>query len=172
MPKRSKENDSRRMLKHLSAILEKSGVIIFEYHVKTDTLIRYNKELEVDAEIPEYCDYLRDKTRIYPDDRWKAIEFYSGRIKGPIDIREVDDDGGISRKRLETVSISEEGDAGESDILFGMVIDVTGEWHQEERLEHELVQMKAAGHRAAAALVIRNMTRLQDFLPSTASGKK
>ena len=53
MPKRSKENDSRRMLKHLSAILEKSGVIIFEYHVKTDTLIRYNKELEVDAEIPE-----------------------------------------------------------------------------------------------------------------------
>ena len=98
MPKRSKENDSRRMLKHLSAILEKSGVIIFEYHVKTDTLIRYNKELEVDAKIPEYCDYLRDKTRIYPDDRWKAIEFYSGRIKGPIDIREVDDDGGISRK--------------------------------------------------------------------------
>ena len=145
MPKRSKENDSRRMLKHLSAILEKSGVIIFEYHVKTDTLIRYNKELEVDAEIPEYCDYLRDKTRIYPDDRWKAIEFYSGRIKGPIDIREVDDDGCISRKRLETVSISEEEDAGESDILFGMVIDVTGEWHQEERLEHELVQMKAAG---------------------------
>ena len=108
MPKRSKENDSRRMLKHLSAILEKSGVIIF-------------------------------------DDRWKAIEFYSGRIKGPIDIREVDDDGGISRKRLETVSISEEEDAGESDILFGMVIDVTGEWHQEERLEHELVQMKATG---------------------------
>lgn len=28
MPKRSKENDSRRMLKYLSAILEKSGVII------------------------------------------------------------------------------------------------------------------------------------------------
>ncbi len=144
MPKRSEENDSRRMLKHLSAILEKSGVIIFEYHVKTDTLIRYNKELEVDAKIQGYCDYLRDKTRIYPDDRWKAIEFYSGRIKGPIDIREVDDDGGISRKRLETVSISEEGDAGESGILFGMVIDVTGEWHQEECLEHELVQLKAA----------------------------
>ena len=52
MPKRSKENDSRRMLKHLSAILEKSGVIIFEYHIKTDTLIRYNKELEVEVEIP------------------------------------------------------------------------------------------------------------------------
>ena len=143
MPKRSKENDSRRMLKHLSAILEKSGVIIFEYHVKTDTLIRYNKELEVDAEIPEYCDYLRDKTRIYPDDRWKAIEFYSGRIKGPIDIREVDDDGCISRKRLETVAVEDE--AGEPGVLFGMVIDVTGEWHQEERLEHELDQLKEAG---------------------------
>ena len=25
---------SKRMLKHLSAILEKSGVIIFEYHIK------------------------------------------------------------------------------------------------------------------------------------------
>ncbi len=144
MPKRSEESDSRRMLKHLSAILEKSGVIIFEYHIKTDTLIRYNKELEVEVEIPKYCDYLRDKTRIYPDDRWKAIEFYSGRIKGPIDIREVDDDGCISRKRLETVSISENGDAGEPGILFGMVIDVTGEWRQEERLEHELGQLKAA----------------------------
>ena len=52
MPKRSKENDSRRMLKHLSAILEKSGVIIFEYHIKTDTLIRYDKELKVEVKIP------------------------------------------------------------------------------------------------------------------------
>ena len=144
MPKHSEENDSRIMLKHLSAILEKSGVIIFEYHIKTDTLIRYNKELEVEVEIPKYCDYLRDKTRIYPDDRWKAIEFYSGRIKGPIDIREVDDDGCISRKRLETVSISENGDAGEPGILFGMVIDVTGEWRQEDRLDKDLSQVKEA----------------------------
>lgn len=143
MPKHSEENDSRRMLKHLSAILEKSGVIIFEYHIKTDTLIRYDKELKVEVKIPKYCDYLRDKTRIYPDDRWKTIEFYSGRIKGPIDIREVDEDGCISRKRLETVSVEDE--AGEPGILFGMVIDVTGEWHQEERLEHELDQLKEAG---------------------------
>lgn len=47
MPGRREENADKRMLKHLSAILEKSGVIIFEYHIKTDTLIRYNKELEV-----------------------------------------------------------------------------------------------------------------------------
>lgn len=134
MPGRREENAGKRMLKHLSAILEKSGVIIFEYHIKTDTLIRYNKELEVEVEIPKYCDYLRDKTRIYPDDRWKAIEFYSGRIKGPIDIREVDNDGYVSRKRLETVSIEEDEEEGPG-ILFGMVIDVTGEWHQEERLE-------------------------------------
>ena len=53
MPKHSEENDSRRMLKHLSAILEKSGVIIFEYHIKTDTLIRYNKELEVEVTVDE-----------------------------------------------------------------------------------------------------------------------
>ena len=112
MPGRREENAGKRMLKHLSAILEKSGVIIFEYHIKTDTLIRYNKELEVEVEIPKYCDYLRDKTRIYPDDRWKAIEFYSGRIKGPIDIREVDDDGYVSRKRLETVSIEEDEEEG------------------------------------------------------------
>ena len=121
MPGRREENAGKRMLKHLSAILENSGVIIFEYHIKTDTLIRYNKELEVEVEIPKYCDYLRDKTRIYPDDRWKAIEFYSGRIKGPIDIREVDDDGYVSRKRLETVSIEEDEEEGRSCILFGMV---------------------------------------------------
>ena len=60
MPGRREENAGKRMLKHLSAILEKSGVIIFEYHIKTDTLIRYNKELEVEVEIPKYCDYLRE----------------------------------------------------------------------------------------------------------------
>ena len=43
MPGRREENAGKRMLKHLSAILEKSGVIIFEYHIKTDTLIRYNR---------------------------------------------------------------------------------------------------------------------------------
>ena len=37
MPKRSKENDSRRMLKHLSAILEKSGVIIFAFAIQVDS---------------------------------------------------------------------------------------------------------------------------------------
>lgn len=31
MPGRREENAGKRMLKHLSAILEKSGVIIFEY---------------------------------------------------------------------------------------------------------------------------------------------
>ena len=34
MPGRREENAEQRMLKHLSAILEKSGVIIFEYHIK------------------------------------------------------------------------------------------------------------------------------------------
>ena len=53
MPGRREENAGKRMLKRLSAILEKSGVIIFEYHIKTDTLIRYNKELEVEVEIPK-----------------------------------------------------------------------------------------------------------------------
>ena len=53
MPGRREENAGKRMLKHLSAILEKSGVIIFEYHIKTDTLIRYNKELEVEVTVDE-----------------------------------------------------------------------------------------------------------------------
>ena len=110
--------------------------------IYTSQLTLGDKELEVEVEIPKYCDYLRDKTRIYPDDRWKAIEFYSGRIKGPIDIREVDDDGYVSRKRLETVSIEEDEEEGRSCILFGMVTDVTGEWHQEERLERELGQYR------------------------------
>ena len=172
MPGRREENAGKRMLKHLSAILEKSGVIIFEYHIKTDTLIRYNKELEVEVEIPKYCDYLRDKTRIYPDDRWKAIEFYSGRIKGPIDIREVDDDGYVSRKRLETVSIEEDEEEGRSCILFGMVTDVTGEWHQEERLERELGQYREVRQPVMVVPVILNMTRLQVCFLLTVSGKR
>ena len=74
---------------------------------------------------------------------------------------------------LRQFPFQKKGMQGESDILFGMVIDVTGEWHQEERLEHELVQMKAAGDTVQLLhCVIRNMTRLQDCLPSTASGKK
>lgn len=140
MPKLRQENNSRvSMLKHLSAILEKSGAIIFEYHIKTDTLIRYNARFEADCKISDYCAFLKDKTRIYPDDRWKAIEFYSGRLKGPIDIREIEEDGSISRKRLETVLI-EDGQENEdgSEVLFGMAIDVTSEWQQGECCRYEL----------------------------------
>ena len=147
MPGRREENAGKRMLKHLSAILEKSGVIIFEYHIKTDTLIRYNKELEVEVEIPKYCDYLRDKTRIYPDDRWKAIEFYSGRIKGPIDIREVDDDGYVSRKRLES---------GIRKSAWNGNWDSTGKKRQP----------------VMVVPVILNMTRLQVCFLLTVSGKR
>ena len=81
MPGRREENAGKRMLKHLSAILEKSGVIIFEYHIKTDTLIRYNKELEVEVEIPKYCDYLRDKTRMTAG---KPLNFTVGVLRGPL----------------------------------------------------------------------------------------
>lgn len=84
MPGRREENAGKRMLKHLSAILEKSGVIIFEYHIKTDTLIRYNKELEVEVEIPKYCDYLRDKTRIYRMTAGKPLNFTVGVLRDPL----------------------------------------------------------------------------------------
>lgn len=142
MPKLSGEKDSRvNMLKHLSAILEKSGAIIFEYHIKTDTLIRYNSRFEIERQISDYCAFLKNRTRIYPDDRWKAIEFYSGRLKGPIDLREVEEDGSISRKRLETVLVEgEKGGQEKPDVLFGMVIDVTSEWQQGECCRYELKQ--------------------------------
>ena len=172
MPGRREENAGKRMLKHLSAILEKSGVIIFEYHIKTDTLIRYNKELEVEVEIPKYCDYLRDKTRIYPDDRWKAIEFYSGRIKGPIDIREVDDDGYVSRKRLETVSIEEDEEEGRSCILFGMVTDVTGSGIRKSAWNGNWDSTGKKRQPVMVVPVILNMTRLQVCFLLTVSGKR
>ena len=112
------------------------------------------------------------RPRIYPDDRWKAIEFYSGRIKGPIDIREVDDDGYVSRKRLETVSIEEDEEEGRSCILFGMVTDVTGEWHQEERWNGNWDSTGKKRQPVMVVPVILNMTRLQVCFLLTVSGKR
>lgn len=84
MPGRREENAGKRMLKHLSAILEKSGVIIFEYHIKTDTLIRYNKELEVEVEIPKYCDISGIRPGSTRMTAGKPLNFTVGVLRGPL----------------------------------------------------------------------------------------
>ena len=79
MPGRREENAGKRMLKHLSAILEKSGVIIFEYHIKTDTLIRYNKEL--DRSIVIISGIRPGSTRMTAG---KPLNFTVGVLRGPL----------------------------------------------------------------------------------------
>ena len=99
----------------------------------------------------------------------KPLNFTADVLKAD-DIREVDEDGCISRKRLETVSVEDE--AGEPGILFGMVIDVTGEWHQEERLEHELDQLKEAGSPCNGCGGYPEYDQVTGLPSLTASGKK
>lgn len=84
MPGRREEDAGKRMLKHLSAILEKSGVIIFEYHIKTDTLIRYNKELEVEVKyrsIVIISGIRPGSTRMTAG---KPLNFTVGVLRGPL----------------------------------------------------------------------------------------
>lgn len=95
---------SRRLLEDvekmqkLSAILKENGIQVFEYFIEEDKLVVYEDLQEGGREIQGYLAYLETKTKIHPEDRWKAIEFYHGRMEGPIELRKIEIDGSIGRK--------------------------------------------------------------------------
>lgn len=120
-------------VKRLSLALQQNDIVPFSYLLEEGTLIVYNSAMEVLQKIPDYLSYLKEDTQIHPEDRWKAIEFYEGRMRGPIEVRTVEDDGRVARKIL-SASLWEDPALGKT-VLAGSTRDITAQKDRESALE-------------------------------------
>ena len=120
-------------VKRLALALQQNDIIPFSYLMEEDTLIVYNASMEVVQKVPEYLSYLKEDTQIHPEDRWKAIEFYEGRMRGPIEVRTIEADGRISRKLLSATRWKDP--AFGKIVLAGSAKDVTAQKDRESVLE-------------------------------------
>ena len=118
--------------KYLTAILKNSGVQVFEYYPEDDKLILYNEQMQAVKEILNYLVYLKKDTVIHPEDRWKAIEFYSQMPEGRMEVRTVEKGGNVHRKEIVMTQINEEG---QPVCCVGCVRDVTLEKDKEKVME-------------------------------------
>lgn len=117
-------------IKIYSTILKNNGVTIFEYHPKQDCLTIYDHNLEPLDVIDQYLDTLKADTPVHPDDRWKMIDFFSGNISEPIEIKTMDPDGRRFRKHLSALRVT----CDENEVILGCVKDVTASKKREELL--------------------------------------
>lgn len=126
--------DETKMLK-VAEILKESGIQIFEYYMDEDKLVVYNDMQECGTEIPSYMAYLETQTIVHPEDRWKAIEFYRGRMKGPIELRTMEEDGKKSRRLVDASEMRDEKTG--TRILLGYSKDISADKRREEILEEQ-----------------------------------
>lgn len=121
--------------KKISAVLESSGLTVFEYLRGEDKLIIYNNVLKPVREIENYISYLENDTGIYPEDKWKLEAFFRGRLKQGIDVRIAGDKGLVRQIHIEAVVVC--GEDGEPDVCVGSIRDVTIEKRNEKILENQ-----------------------------------
>ena len=118
-------------MKTLSHILNANGISLFEYLPETETLILYDENLQETQRIPDYLTYLEHSTRVFPDDRKLVQEFYRGNHKGPVELRAMEPDGSLSRKILESMLMTHDG----QEVLLVSSRDITVEKTREELLK-------------------------------------
>lgn len=122
-------------LEKIAAVLKNTGISVFEYYLKEDRFVLYDERLKTVEEVSQYLSYLEADPKIYPEDRWKAISFFQGGVRGPAEIRVMDENGSLLRKRLDATQISGYGAASRR--LIGSIKDVTAEKKREEVLEEQ-----------------------------------
>lgn len=125
----------RQTAKEISAILKKSKIHIFEYYAEDDRLVVYEDITEAGYEIPGYLHYLETNTRVHPEDRWKAIEFYHGRLEGSVELRTIEKDGTVILNAVEA-SWFWDDETGQR-ILFGSSRDISVDKQREEFLKKQ-----------------------------------
>lgn len=126
-------NDNKRMEK-MKIIFKNSLLIPFEYRIKEDKLIVYDSDFQIVKEISNYLSYIKSKSTIHPEDRWKAIEFYQEKCEGTLEIRVIDENQSIRRKTIETTLYR---DDEYQDIMLGCVRDMTAAKQREQKLEDQ-----------------------------------
>ena len=108
---------------------------MFEYFVDEDTLVVYDDKLHVEETIPDYIDYIDHKSKIHPEDREKVKQLYIEAKEGPVEIREIGNDGLIHRSVVELTKIKDETTG--KIVLLGSTKDITEQKEKEKRLKEE-----------------------------------
>lgn len=127
--------DGRCMLEKLAVILKRNGISVFEYFPEKDKLILYDEQFQICEEHDGYLAVLSSCTQIPSDDRRLALEFYCGKIKGPVEIR-INKKNSVSRKLLD-MSVLEKNTDG-SVRMIGSIRDVTAQRVHEDFLNEQI----------------------------------
>ena len=123
----------RKKLEKLEIILKSRGMTAFEYFPEEDKLILYDDNLQADKVIPGYAAHLKTSQMIHPDDRWKILDFFLGKLRGPIEVRTKTLEGNDKRRVLDALPVDE----NTGDLLVGYTRDITEQREREEILEEQ-----------------------------------
>lgn len=125
--------DGGQRLEKMEILLRSREMTAFEYFPQEDTLILYDDNLQADKIIPGYVKHLKTSEMIHPDDRWKIIDFFNGKLTGPIEVRTKTLSGGKKNRVLDALPAKDE--TGE--MLVGYTRDITEEKVRKEILEEQ-----------------------------------
>lgn len=89
---------NEEQMNKLVTVLRNSRIRMFEYLVDEDTLVVYDDKFHIAKKVPDYMDYIDQRSRIHPEDREKVKKVYQEAMEEPVEIREIDDDGMIKRR--------------------------------------------------------------------------
>lgn len=121
-------------LKRIAGMIKITKVSIFEYLQKDDRLIIYDEQLEIVKNISDFLSFLKS-SRLFTKDKWKAMEFFRGNLRGPLEIRIIGEDGNVMRKSLD--SVVEYDNMLSQNIMVGSIKDITKAKKEEEILKEK-----------------------------------
>ena len=75
----------------LKMLIRSMRITVFEYFPNEDRLVLYDDNLEEKKEVESFLDYITEEKRIHPEDKWLVKEFLQGRMRGPVEIRIIED---------------------------------------------------------------------------------
>ncbi|WP_432628499.1 GGDEF domain-containing protein [Brotaphodocola sp.] len=129
------------------------GFQFFEYDAMRDSLLLYDHDLNPKKRVEGYMDLLKSSPRIHPEDRWKAIEFCRGKLRGAVTIRVIDKAGKIRRKVVESTLVYKNEN---ETFLVGVFGDAISSSARQEYLEDQILRDVLTGlynKRAAKEMV-------------------
>lgn len=79
--------NNKYFIEKIKIILDSHLICPFEYWIEDNRLLIFDSEFNVISDIDRYMDYLAKESMIYDEDKWKMIDFLTGKMNGPIEIR-------------------------------------------------------------------------------------
>ena len=116
----------------LKMLIRSIGVAVFEYFPKEDRLILYDNELKEKKVVEGFLAYIKEEKRIHPEDKWLVKEFLQGRMRGPVEIRIIEDPK--YKKLYLDAAVPEAAEPVMPESVVGILKDVSEERKREEIL--------------------------------------